>query len=76
MSEQRRARALVLEVEGPPRRAAGLLADRFPQVAWGAEGLQLAIGSGDSPEAILAYCRERGVGVRASRVRAREPGPP
>ena len=65
------ARALVLVVEGSPRRAAALLADRFPHVVCDAEGLLLAIGAaGETPEAILAYCRERGVGVRASRVSA------
>ena len=65
------ARALVLVVEGSPRRAAALLCDRFPLVAVGRHGLRLAIGSSDSPEAILACCRERGIGVRASSVSAR-----
>ena len=64
-------RELVLDVEGPPNRAAALLADRFPEVAAGAQGLRLAIGCGDTPEAILACCRERGIGVRASRIRRR-----
>ena len=65
------ARALVLVVEGSPRRAAALLCDRFPNVAVGRQWLRLAIGSTDSPEAILACCRERGIGVRASSVSAR-----
>ena len=64
-------RALVLVVEGSPRRAARLLADRFPGVAREARGLRLPLGAGESPEAILAYCRERGIGVHASRVRFR-----
>ncbi len=69
--QQRMARVLVLVVEGSPRRAAALLADRFPHLAVGPHGLRLAIGSNDTPEAILACCRERGIGVRASRVSAR-----
>ncbi len=64
-------RALVLVVEGSPHRAARLLADRFPGVACDRRGLRLPIGAGESPEAILAYCRERGIGVHASRVRLR-----
>jgi hypothetical protein len=65
------ARALVLVVEGSPGRAAALLCDRFPNVAVGRQWLRLAIGSSDGPEAILACCRERGIGVRASSVSAR-----
>jgi len=64
-------RALVLVVEGSPRRAARLLAARFPGVACEPRGLRLPISAGESPEAILAYCRERGIGVQASRVRSR-----
>ena len=47
-------RALVLVVEGSPRRAARLLADRFPDVACDARGLRLPLDAGASPEAILA----------------------
>jgi hypothetical protein len=65
------ARALVLVVEGSPGRAAALLGDRFPNVAVGRQWLRLAIGSSDGPEAILACCRERGIGVRASSVSER-----
>jgi hypothetical protein len=65
------ARALVLVVEGSPGRAAALLCDRFPNVAVGRQWLRLAIGSCDGPEAILACCRERGIGVRASSVSTR-----
>jgi hypothetical protein len=71
MEERRAVRALVLEVDGSPRKAARLLADRFPDVAREERGLRLAIGAGRTPEAVLAYCRERGIGVRASRVRIR-----
>ncbi len=64
-------RALVLVVEGSPRRAARLLADRYPDVACDARELRLAIGAARTPEAVLAYCRERGIGVHASTVRLR-----
>lgn len=66
--EQRIERALVLVVDGSPRRAARLLRDRFPHVVAGPRGLRLAIDSCDTPEAVLACCRERGIGVRASRI--------
>ena len=68
---RRTARVLVLVVEGSPARAAALLATRFPVLDVASHGLALAIGDSDGPEAILACCRERGIGVRASRVRAR-----
>jgi len=64
-------RALLLEIEGSPRRAARLLAERFPDVACDGPGLRLPIGAGRTPEAVLAYCRERGIGVHGSRVRIR-----
>lgn len=69
MEPGRPVRALVLDVEGSPRRAARLLADRFPDVACDGPGLSLPIGAGRTPEAVLAYCRERGIGVHGSRVR-------
>ena len=62
-------RTLVLEVEGPPRRAARLLADRFPGVACEQRGLRLPLAVGETPEAVLAWCRSRGIGVSASRIR-------
>ncbi len=73
MGRRAAVRTLVLEVEGPPRRAARVLADRFPDVACDGRGLALPIGAGRSPEAVLAYCRERGVGVHGSRVRVPRP---
>ena len=69
MEPRRPVRALELDVEGPPRRAARLLAERFPDVACDGPALQLPIGAGRTPEAVLAYCRERGIGVHGSRVR-------
>ena len=73
MDVGRPVRALVLEVEGSPRRAARLLADRFPDVSCDGPGLWLPIGFGRSPESVLAYCRERGIGVQGSRVRVPRP---
>jgi hypothetical protein len=67
-------RALVIDVEGTTLRAAHLLADRFPLLAYDAREVVLGIGRGDTPEAILACCRERGIGVRASLVRVRSVG--
>lgn len=69
MAERWPDRTLVLVVEGSPRRAACLLAARFPDVARGPGGLRLPIGAGRTPESVLAFCRERGIGVRASTVR-------
>ncbi len=69
MELRRPVRALVLVVEGSPRRAARLLAERFPDVACDGPGLRLPIGAGRTPESVLAYCRERGIGVHGSRVR-------
>ncbi len=64
-------RSLVLVVEGPPRTAASILAERYPQVVCEPAGARVAIGPRETPEGILAYCRERRIGVRASRVVSR-----
>ena len=64
-------RALVLVVDGPPRTAASILAERYPQVVCEPAGARVAIGPRETPEGILAYCRERRIGVRASRVVSR-----
>jgi ABC-type multidrug transport system ATPase subunit len=64
-------RSLVLVVEGPPRAAASILAERYPQVVCEPAGARVAIGPRETPEGILAYCRERRIGVRASRVVSR-----
>ena len=74
MGEPGTERALVLDVEGPTLRAARLLADRFPLLTCDAREVVLGIDRGDTPEAILACCRERGIGVRASLVRVRPAG--
>jgi ABC-type multidrug transport system ATPase subunit len=64
-------RALVLVVDGSPRAAAATLAERYPQVVCEPAGARVAIGPRETPEGILAYCRERRIGVRASRVVSR-----
>jgi len=63
-----RERSLVLMVEGSPRAAADILARRYAQVACEPAGARVALGASETPEGILAYCREQRIGVRASRV--------
>ncbi|MGA2383731.1 MAG: ABC transporter ATP-binding protein [Gemmatimonadales bacterium] len=70
-SDLAQGRALVLVVEGSPRAAASALAERYPQVVCEPAGARVAIGPRETPEGILAYCRERRIGVRASRVVSR-----
>ncbi len=64
-------RSLVIVVDGSPRAAAAALAERYPQVVCEPSGARVAIGPRETPEGILAYCRERRIGVRASRVVSR-----
>jgi len=70
-SDLAQGRALVLVVEGSPRVAASALAERYPQVVCEPAGARVAIGPRETPEGILAFCRERRIGVRASRVVSR-----
>ena len=63
--------SLVLVVEGSPRAAAHLLAQRYAHVLCEPAGARVAIGPHETPEDILAYCREHRIGVRASRVVSR-----
>jgi ABC-type multidrug transport system ATPase subunit len=63
--------SLVLVVDGSPRAAAHVLAQRYPQVMCEPAGARVAIGPRETPEGILAYCREHRIGVRASRVVSR-----
>ena len=63
--------SLVLVVEGSARAAAHVLAQRYPQVLCDPAGARVAIGPRETPEGILAYCREHRIGVRASRVVSR-----
>jgi len=63
--------SLVLVVDGSPRAAADVLARRYAQVVCEPAGARVAIGPRETPEDVLAYCREHRIGVRASRVVAR-----
>ena len=70
-SDLARERSLVLVVEGSPRTAAEILARRYAQVACEPAGARVALGTCETPEGILSYCREQRIGVRASRVVSR-----
>lgn len=67
---------LVLVTEGPARLAAPVLAERFPHVRTETGSVLVAIGRRETPEAVLAYCRERRIGVVASCVVSRRVTPP
>jgi len=66
-----RALSLVLVVDGSPRAAASILAQRYRDVACEPAGARVAIGPRESPEDVLAYCRDHRIGVRASHVVSR-----
>jgi ABC-type multidrug transport system ATPase subunit len=70
-SDLARERSLVLVVDGSPRIAAEILARRYPQVTCESAGARVALQACETPEGILAYCREHRIGVRASRVVSR-----
>jgi ABC-type multidrug transport system ATPase subunit len=63
-----RALSLVLVVDGSPRAAAHILSQRYAEVLCEPAGARVAIGPHETPEDILAYCRDHRIGVRASRV--------
>jgi hypothetical protein len=67
---------LVLVVDGPPRLAAPILAERFPRVRCAAGSLLVGIERRETPESVLAYCRERRIGVLASCVVSRSVAAP
>jgi len=67
---------LVLVVEGPPRLAAPILAERFPHVRCAAGSLLVGLERRETPESVLAYCRERRIGVLASCVVSRSVAAP
>jgi len=71
-----RSLTLVLVTEGPARLAAPILAERFPHVRCETGSLLVAIGRRETPESVLAYCRERRIGVVASCVVSRTVHPP
>jgi ABC-type multidrug transport system ATPase subunit len=66
-----RERSLVLVVEGSPRDAARLLAERYARVVCEPAGARVALEPRETPEGVLAYCRDHRIGVRASRVVSR-----
>ena len=70
-SDLARELSLVLVVEGSPRAAAHILAQRYSDVWCEPAGARVAIGPRETPEGILAYCRDHRIGVRASRVVSR-----
>ena len=71
-----RSLTLVLVTEGPAREAARVLAERFPHVRSETGSVLIAVGSRETPESVLAYCRERRIGVVASCVVSRTVHPP
>ncbi len=71
-----RSLTLVLVTQGPARQAAPILAERFPNVRCETGSVLVAIGRRETPESVLAYCRERRIGVVASCVVSRSVHPP
>ena len=71
-----RSLTLVLVTQEPARQAAPILAERFPHVRCETGSVLVAIGRRDTPESVLAYCRERHIGVVASCVVSRSVYPP
>lgn len=62
---------LVLVTDGPARMAAPVLRERFADVRCEAGAVLVGVGRPETPEAVLAYCREQRIGVVASCVVAR-----
>ena len=71
-----RSLTLVLVTEGPARQVAPILAERFPHVRCETGSVLVSIGRRETPESVLAYCRERRIGVVASCVVSRATFPP
>jgi len=67
---------LVLVTDGPARQAAPILAERFSQVRCETGSVLVGIGRRETPESVLAYCRERRIGILASCVVSRTVTPP
>jgi hypothetical protein len=67
---------LVLVTDGPARLAAPILAERFPHVRCETGSVLVPVGRRETPEAVLAFCRERRIGVVASCVVSRSVAPP
>jgi hypothetical protein len=68
--------SLVLVTEGPARLAAPILAERFPHVRCETGSVVVPIGRRETPESVLAFCREHRIGVAASCVVSRSAYPP
>ena len=66
-----RSLTLVLVTEGPARHVAPILAERFPNVRCETGSVLVSIGRRETPESVLAYCRERRIDVVASCVVSR-----
>ena len=66
---------LVLVTQGSPRLAAPLLAERFARVRCEAGSVLIPISRRETPEGVLAFCRERRIGVIASCVVSRTVAP-
>lgn len=66
---------LVLVTEGPARLAAPVLSQRFPNVRCEGGALLVGIARPETPEAVLAYCREQHVEIVASCVVQRTTAP-
>ena len=71
-----RSLTLVLVTEGPARSAAPILAERFAHVRCETGSVLVALERRETPESVLAYCRERHIGVVASCVVSRSVHPP
>jgi hypothetical protein len=71
-----RTLTLVLVTEGPARIAASILAERFPHVRCETGSVLVAVGRRETPESVLAYCRERRIEIVASCVVSRTVHPP
>lgn len=67
---------LVIVTDGPARMAAPVLARRFPHVRCEGGALLVRIGRPETPEAVLAYCREQRIDVVASCIVSRTAAPP
>jgi len=67
---------LVLVTDGPARQAAPILAERFAHVRCETGSVLVSIGRRETPESVLAYCRERRIGILASCVVSRTVTPP
>ena len=72
---ERPSLTLVLVTDGPARLAAPLLAERFPYVRCDTGSVLIPISRRETPESVLAFCRERRIGVVASCVVSRTVAP-